>query len=122
MSYYNTIDANPFGGYNYYRLKQIGVQGKNIYSSIEVVQNIEEEGLITIYPNPVEDKLNIEFLNKEKGGTVILYNNLGQVVTEPTFFLANKTILDVSNLKTGVYLLQIKNKDFTNKIYKVIKK
>jgi len=122
VNHYSTIDANPFAGYGYYRLMQVDGQGKSTYSTIKVIHNVMEEGMINLYPNPVEDRLNIAFLNKEKGAVLILYNNLGQAVVEQRLFSGNRTILDVSNLESGVYLLQIKNGDFTTKTFKIIKK
>jgi hypothetical protein len=122
VDYYSTIDANPFAGYGYYRLMEVDGQGGKTYSTIKVIDNVVEVEGINVYPNPVKEELNVTFLNKGKGGLLILYNNLGQVVGEPKSFLGNRTTLDVFDLQTGVYLLQIKNKDFTSKMLKIIKK
>ncbi|MBN8693186.1 MAG: S8 family peptidase [Bacteroidetes bacterium] len=78
---------------------------------------------INIYPNPVSDKLNIEFANKiESNITIIINNVLGQVVDTRTLKSANELIEfnDFSSLKPGVYFLniQVGNSTIVKKIVK----
>ena len=67
---------------------------------------------LKIYPNPVKkNKVNISFQNKAFN-EIRLINMTGTEVARKKFdFPKNKAQLDVSELKNGVYLIQIKSVD-----------
>lgn len=68
----------------------------------------------TIYPNPVNDLLKIEFINglTTESKSISIYNNLGQLVKEEEIAFKNKNFsVNTSDLSSGVYLLNIKNKN-----------
>lgn len=64
-----------------------------------------------IYPNPADDKINIEFKATMKGDiTISLHNVLGQVIYSEQLqnYTGNyKKSINVDNLKTGIYLISI---------------
>ena len=62
---------------------------------------------INIYPNPAEDKINIELKNETKGNVVIT-NQLGQVVKEMNIDGKELTI-DVEDLTSGIYFINVSN-------------
>ena len=62
---------------------------------------------INIYPNPAEDKINIELKNETKGNIVIT-NQLGQVVKEMNIDGKELTI-DVEDLTSGIYFINVSN-------------
>lgn len=62
---------------------------------------------INIYPNPAEDKINIELKNEIKGNVVIT-NQLGQVVKEMNIDGKELTI-DIEDLTSGIYFINISN-------------
>jgi len=70
-----------------------------------------------IYPNPVNDILNISF--ELEISSVAIYNLLGQEVFSKSIN-TNETTIDVSNLSAGTYLLRVKSNDTVETI-KVIK-
>jgi hypothetical protein len=89
----------------------------------------ESQDLVKIYPNPVKDDLNIlgSIENDLIIIDVIIYNTLGSVVYEKSFkSLERFKKLDLSNLISGTYIIEIKTlieNDVENKkIYKFIKK
>ena len=57
------------------------------------------ENAVTVYPNPVKDRL---FVNGENVQTVEVYNLVGQQV-----MTSNETTLDLGDLMTGVYFIRI---------------
>lgn len=59
---YHFTDNNPLLGNNYYRLKQIDIDGDFDYSAIKVVEieNLVEDGIL-VYPNPFKAFFYIEF-------------------------------------------------------------
>lgn len=64
-NYYQFFDPNPYTGYSYYRLQQEDFDGSISYSNTRVVDGSKDKNAtylgISIYPNPVEDQLNIRF-------------------------------------------------------------
>lgn len=69
-----------------------------------------------IYPNPTNDKLTIDLKSNETA-TIRLYNILGQEV-KTTVSSEMQTILNVSDLNAGLYIVKIeqKGKYFTSKV------
>ena len=57
---------------------------------------------IKIYPNPTSDFLKIELNNASELKTVVIYNHLGQIISEE-----NTTQINVSNYAKGMYYAQI---------------
>ena len=89
----------------------------------------ESQEVVKIYPNPVKNDLNIlgSIENDLIIIDVIIYNTLGSVVYEKSFkSLERFKKLDLSNLISGTYIIEIKTlieNDVENKkIYKFIKK
>ena len=59
-SVYGFIDQSPLSGTNYYRLKFMNSDGSIFYSNIASANLSEnKESAISVYPNPMTDKLNI---------------------------------------------------------------
>lgn len=77
------------------------------------VENNTLEG-VTVYPNPARNNLKIQSL---EGGRISIFNILGAKVLSETTSLKNYTI-NVSNIKTGLYVLKVesKGKTFTKKL------
>ncbi len=60
-----------------------------------------------LYPNPVVDKLNISFLNNT-GYSFVITNTVGQPVI---FGELSGNAIDVTQLNTGIYLLELNNNE-----------
>ncbi|MFA5420296.1 MAG: T9SS type A sorting domain-containing protein, partial [Bacteroidales bacterium] len=90
----------------------IDVYAENLYAhkqykinySIDYV-GVDEmpKPLISVYPNPAHDKININGL---ESGTVTMYASSGSIVLQKTNFSGNT--IDISNLSRGVYVLDIR--------------
>jgi len=80
-------------------------------SGVGLVSSSAVENSIKMYPNPVNDLLNIESeVFKEEEFKLQIYNNLNQIVREEDINFKNKNVLIKTNeLPNGVYLLSIKN-------------
>lgn len=107
---YSTVDDRPLAGTNYYRLKQTDYNGDFVYSDIEAV-NLGEPERLKLYPNPTKQLLTVEG-NPYELQELQLLNIHGQVM--PLYIEANpdntnRLQLDLSQLKTGIYLLHTRN-------------
>ncbi len=111
-SYYNFTHLKPAAGFNYYRIKQIDINGSYKYSVIVKVLNKNDIKETIIAPNPVADILNVVepasiFINSmdvydTKGGLLIHKNIQSDVQVYS---------LPVTLLKTGNYILKINYKN-----------
>ncbi len=83
----------------------------NFYESnfrIQEYVNIDkiEIGQIQVYPNPVQENLIISVQNLLENQEFVIYNSIGKMVFKGTIN-NHQTVLNVSNLNNGVYLIQI---------------
>lgn len=67
---------------------------------------IDVSDCIGIFPNPVKDKLNISICTPDQVISARIYSNQGALISQWNM-PGNKNPLDVSQLKPGVYLLQV---------------
>jgi hypothetical protein len=105
---YTYSDRFSFAGVNYYRLKQVDVDGSFAYSAIVTVQ-VETNGeKITIYPNPVQEELTIAGVGDLE--SIVIYNAQGRVVKRLSAVVTSLSI-DTSVLPKGVYMLWLRTVD-----------
>ena len=75
--------------------------------------NETEEKELTIYPNPSNGKLTVEFQNGHQA-PLFVYNQLGQLMMS-----SDSNQLDLTPLNAGIYFVSSPN--YSTKVYKVIK-
>ena len=105
---YEFLDAQPFDGYTYYKLKQIDTDGSFEYSQVISTFKKSNTAAVSIYPNPVVDILNIEF-DTEKERAIKLYHTTGQLIFNKKIETATTVTISIKNyqLSSGMYLLYI---------------
>ena len=117
---YSTRDDAPIKGINYYRLKQVDLDGRITYSDTQKVKFGVDVAPV-IYPNPVST-LFTAVSGKELIREIVIYDAQGRAVQ---FVMGNSTDEDlkvnVSLLSKGVYILKVKT-DSQNYQFKMIKK
>ncbi|MES2559110.1 MAG: T9SS type A sorting domain-containing protein [Bacteroidota bacterium] len=101
LMHYETRDEQPMR-YNYYRLKQVDLDGSVYYSQVQYVMMEEVTGA-KLYPIPAQQELTLE--NDVPVKSVKVYDVSGHLVNtiQGTGII---TQIDVSKLKTGVYILE----------------
>jgi hypothetical protein len=87
------------------------------YNSIIGINEPDANRFISVYPNPASGKLNIEWqeiLNNDQPSQVVVRNYLGMEVMKYTPDKnQSKTALDISNLASGIYCVEIKGEKYT---------
>jgi F5/8 type C domain/Secretion system C-terminal sorting domain len=106
---YSSTDDKPFKGINFYRLKQVDLDGHFVYSSVKIVKFGSTSTVApVVYPNPVSTVFTtvpgLELIRE-----IVIYNSQGKAVQ---FVMGNSTddemIVNISALSAGVYILKIK--------------
>ena len=122
QSNYSFIDHGPEQTNSqliYYRLKQVDNDSAYKYSTIiNVSLGSKEHAVFNVFPNPVEDKLNISYYAPGKSAVrIILYNTIGAEVYQkeilPDSSGISKLTINRVELKItgGNYLLKLVNND-----------
>lgn len=122
---YSYRDITLTSSENYYRLKQLDLDGSHSYSNIIKVDFIPP-GIFVLrqnYPNPFNPNTTIEFSlpENEKNVQLTVYDVMGESIAE----LVNKSLVagnysyhwNASNVATGVYVYELKTEK-----YKAVKK
>ncbi|NJN77003.1 MAG: T9SS type A sorting domain-containing protein [Saprospiraceae bacterium] len=101
------MDKNVKSSTNYYRLKQLDIDGGFEYTSIIRIENNDFNAKpVSVYPNPVKDILIIE----NAIGSAILYNSTGQQIRQFNI-TSNRFEVNLDDLPTGLYNLRIAKSD-----------
>ena len=114
---YSFTDKNPSNGENLYRLKMIDKEGTFAYSSIKSV-TLEIADQVTIYPNPVSDRIQFKVSDWTKIGKIQLFDLNGRAVYQST--KAPVDGIDVKNLPSGLYAVSLTTTGGSTNSYKVL--
>jgi hypothetical protein len=112
-----TYQDNTVGGQNvYYRLKQIDLNGKFVFSSVIKIAVTSRNEAMEVFPNPFVSNFTASFsAAKTADATLILRNTIGQPVFQKTIKVnKGNNSVQVGNLPVlnpGVYYLTIANDD-----------
>jgi hypothetical protein len=113
QSYYLKDQNSILGEINYYRLKQVDLDGKIQYSNVKSVYVSFGENAM-VYPNPSNGSFRIKFEDQYMTGYMIvsITNLLGQQVYAENVQVHDGKI-DIQNHKlvSGMYMLEIQNSD-----------
>lgn len=116
---YQFIHLKAPVGINYYRLKQLDVDGAFEYSNIESIKIEGGVAEFVVYPNPATDLVNI-LVNEEAGQrTLQLKDQLGRTVATYTMDqFTNRKALQLGHFTRGVYylILSLGDNKYTKKL------
>ena len=94
---------------NYYRLKQIDIDGKFSYSNIVTVRIAGNENKIVVLPNPVKDVAAISIRSEENTMAELqIVDGYGRSVKQFSLQLQvgeQLKTLDIANLSSGTYYI-----------------
>lgn len=99
-----------------------GVQQAYEIITLEVDDESIMEKKILLYPNPVKDFLNVDFGNENfHNSNYLLFDSQGKLIKTGNFS-QQKTELNMTELPTSVYIIQIFQDRKNIKTFKIIKK
>ena len=115
---YRYVHGDVSNGINYYRLKMIDKDDTFAFSSIKNVDfKISDE--ITIYPNPVSDRLYLKTTFPAKITSLEIYDLTGKGLNREKYI--SETGIAVAHLKPGYYVLIINHDDGAKTALKFVK-
>lgn len=111
---YNAFDANPFSGVNYYRLKQVDLDGTTTYSKTVTVKMDLQKTSISVLSNPFHNTLSVNFASPSSLlVSARLTDITGKQIALEKWSLSpgntRKDFSTISGLQTGMYILTITN-------------
>lgn len=116
---YTFTDKAPLEGKNFYRLKQIGLDGKDNYSQVSMIVFDGSKG-IKVYPNPVSNRLTIDGLYSNC--TIKVVNSTGQTLkTLKVPAGTQRQVVDMTGLASGLYFIHLVNEQGAISTFKVMK-
>lgn len=83
---------------------------------------IENEGMVNIYPNPNSGSFLVEIRDIYHHASIEIYNNLGQKVKELNINNEKSYKIDIENLSNGIYVIIIQLDNEAPIVKKVIKR
>ncbi len=113
---YNAFDSKPIAGKNFYRIKQVDLDGKFKYSVVVNVKFNIDKTVASVLTNPFVNNISIDFSAKNNQNVyVILLDATGKTVVNDRWSIINgtsrKTLDKVSSIQKGIYILKIVDED-----------
>jgi hypothetical protein len=99
---YQLLDSAP-GLRNYYRLRQVDLDGTETFSPVVTVQADPEKAVLTVYPNPATDLLTVR---GPVGTAFTVLDQTGRRVGGAVITEARLPQLDVHSWPVGLYFVQ----------------
>ena len=123
IQHYAFVHPAPNTGINYYRLKQVDIDGRFEYTPIRSVVFEEiEDGIfkVSYFPNPTGADLSITTNKNVENYSITVYGVDGRVILQKDF--TSGMILDLSDFVSGVYMVQLKDeKGETKSLERIVK-
>jgi hypothetical protein len=106
---YQAIDYHPAKGINYYRLKQVDLDGRYTISETRSVY-FDNDVQLVLAPNPAKDKVTVYIPGNTSAVSIKIYNAQGQLMK--TVFSNEETIpVTITGFARGVYSVKVIGKN-----------
>ncbi len=118
-------NSMPFANIIYYRIKQCDLNGGCRYSDVKTAKVADQNRIGRIYPQPVNDKLNIQYFSNNDGpATITVADVNGKTMMQEKRNLIKGTqviFVNTGMLSSGMYLVTITDKNSQKISHRVIK-
>jgi uncharacterized delta-60 repeat protein len=102
---YSWMHTDPSSGWNYYRLRQVDLDGKFAYSTIQKINN-DRSAMVQLWPNRGSN-----FIKVKHGSTrvtdIMVTDMQGKTVMRSKAGSGSETILNISSLHPGMYIVSV---------------
>jgi subtilisin-like proprotein convertase family protein len=121
---YNSFDAAPANGNNYYRIRIKELSGLTTLSEIRTV-SIKTSTGISVYPNPATDKIVLNIFSEKNGsGTIKICSMDGRMLIGSQYSIqqgSKQLNIDLQTIPRGNYIIITHFPDSKMETYKFIK-
>jgi hypothetical protein len=120
---YSFTDSIPIEGLNYYRVKFIFDDGNVLFTNRASIDfSRAQNGLVAVYPNPFQKKINFRFSNLIGGVSLDVFNLEGQDLFHANWIESEGLVqeVDLRQLPVGIYIYRLEFSD-TVVIGKIVK-
>lgn len=108
-SWYNATDYGFSPGRNFYRIKQVDLDG-NFKVSKVVMVIVKDKNTVLLYPNPAHTEVYVAIGTQVNAKTLRVVNTMGQPVMTRTVSGNGQTVnIGISQLPAGVYFTELFN-------------
>jgi hypothetical protein len=111
---YSFTDQHMLKGNNYYRLRQVDMDGVIRYSKVLTLDNVEADGKMAVYPNPAIAVLNFSVTSPAAQQVIVQVYNLSGIVlltTQQQLTVGNnQQSVAITGLKSGNYILKVSSR------------
>ena len=106
---YQFEDRSPIAGTNYYRLKQVGINGTSSYMDpITVDFSVDKNNMdLKLYPNPTVDEIYVSLEGLSGKFAVRIFNTAGYEVKNSVVNYSGPVLQKVSDLQKGTYFIRV---------------
>ncbi|MES2777746.1 MAG: T9SS type A sorting domain-containing protein [Bacteroidota bacterium] len=119
---YGFTDTRPAQGINYYRLKQVDVDGQFSYSKTVSANNTcNRKNGVSVYPTIFQNNLYISMPALLQNGLVKIIDASGKTRISSRTNAAGTLLLTVGQLNPGIYIVQVFNNNERLAVEKIIK-
>jgi hypothetical protein len=121
---YQFLDESPLNGISYYRLKQVDKDGKSAHSKVVAVNFAEDKNIMSVYPNPVTDRVQLTSSLSTSVVTLSLIGTEGVILMQAKGSISevNRQLnLKLPSLSKGVYTLKVVTNNNENQVIRLVK-
>ena len=104
---YDYLHLDYKQGNNFYRLKSVDLDGNYKLSEIVLITIRQKENSVIIYPNPVKDKIIVDYKGSSTQISYTVIDATGKLVLSNKVSVQNPITIPVANLASGNYILRI---------------
>ena len=103
---YSVVDNSPNKGLNYYRLKEVDINGRFQYSLVRIISFSKEVSII-IAPNPARDVINVNLIKSNNNLLTITLTDVNGKFISKQNTMDSQVKIDAHNLSKGTYFVKI---------------
>ncbi len=108
---YQFNDANPPGGYVYYRLRMVDLDKSFTHTKVVTVNYIKDDHQITLFPNPIKGGNTVQLITDTEfrtEGLAVIQDITGKEIMSQALAASQiEHAIDLSNIAPGTYLLKL---------------
>jgi hypothetical protein len=109
QSNYSFKDNDPFEENNYYRIRQVDLDGKYSYSKIILIPvNKNKKNELLVFPNPAGNTCTVQVPDSKSIYSLAIFNSKGALVMKLKTVAGNKTLpVNLADLPAGPYCFKL---------------